>query len=171
MKLSKSNYACARVGDKCYYVFEDRSSVCFVSVFPEAMETQVVRVQLDRTLQFQSLLPAYNKFMGGVDRLSQVRKTYVLIENRSDTGYVPLFHFFYYAINNAYLLYTHNCRLFIDVGIAGMVFQVVVPSVELEKLAYREESVATAWMWADVQFITPPLPALFVKFVSARLPV
>ena len=50
--------------------------MCFVSnVFPEAMETQVVRVQLDRTLQFQSippLLPAYNKYMGGVDRLSQV---------------------------------------------------------------------------------------------------
>ena len=38
----------------------------------------------------------------------------------------------------------------------------VVPSVELEKLAYREEIVATAWMWADVQFI---LPAVFVKFV------
>ena len=52
-----------------------------------------------------------------------------------------------------------------------MVFQVVVASVELEKLAYREESVATAWMWADVQFITPPLPARFVKFVSARFPV
>ena len=53
-----------------------------------------------------------------------------------------------------------------------MVFQlVVVPSVELEKLAYREESVATAWMWADVQFITPPFPALFVKFVSARFSV
>ena len=32
-------------------------------------------------------------------------------------------------------------------------------------------SVATAWMWADVQFITPPLPAPFVKFVSARFPV
>ena len=29
---------------------------------------------------------------------------------------------------------------------ATMVFQVVVPSVQLEKLAYREESVATAWM-------------------------
>ena len=42
------------------------------------METHVVRVQLDRTLPFQSipLLPAYNKYMGGVDRLSQVRKTY-----------------------------------------------------------------------------------------------
>ena len=48
-------------------------------VFLEAMETQVVRVQLDRTLQFQSIppfLPAYNKHMCGVDRLSQVRKTY-----------------------------------------------------------------------------------------------
>ena len=32
----------------------------------------------------------------------------VLIENRSDTGYV----LFYYAINNAYLLYKHNCKLF-----------------------------------------------------------
>ena len=52
-----------------------------------------------------------------------------------------------------------------------MVFQAVVPSVELDKLAYREESIATAWMWADVQFITPSLPARFVKFVSARFPV
>ena len=80
MKLSKGNYACEWVGDICYYVFEDRSRVCFVSnVFPESMATQVVRVQLDRTLQFQSipsLLPAYNMYMGGVDRLSQVRKTY-----------------------------------------------------------------------------------------------
>ena len=44
-------------------------TVCFFSnVFPEAMETQVVRVQLDGALRFQSvppLLPAYNKYMGG----------------------------------------------------------------------------------------------------------
>ena len=94
----------------------------------------------------------------------------VSIENRSDTGYV----LFYYAINNAYLLYKHNCKLFhmppkelldfradlefVEVGIERnqwslkvrvipeMVFQVVVPSVELEKLVYREESVATVWM-------------------------
>ena len=52
-----------------------------------------------------------------------------------------------------------------------MVFQVVVPSIELEKLAYREESVATAQIWADIQFITTSLPALFVKLVSARFPV
>ena len=43
MKVSKGNYACERVGDICYYVFEDCSRVCFVSnVFPEAMETQIV---------------------------------------------------------------------------------------------------------------------------------
>ena len=33
----------------------------------------------------------------------------VLIENRSDTGYVLFFQF---SINNAYLLYKHNCKLF-----------------------------------------------------------
>ena len=53
--------------------------MCFVSnVFPEAMETQIVRVQLDGKLQFQSippLLPAYNMYVGGVDCLSQVKKT------------------------------------------------------------------------------------------------
>ena len=112
------------------------------------------------------------------------------------------FQLFDYSINNVYLLYKHNCKLFdmppkdllnfhadlvnllihrsryiesdqwsLEVRvIPEMVFQ-VVPSVELEKLVYRKDSVATAWMWADVQFITPPLPALFVKFISARFPV
>ena len=88
--------------------------MCFVSnVFPETMETQVVRVLLDRTLQFQSippLLPAYNKYMGGIYR------------RESDQ-------------------WSLKVRV-----IPEMVFQVVVPSVELVKLAYREESVATAWM-------------------------
>ena len=98
----------------------------------------------------------------------------LLIENQNDTGYVLFFSFFYYAINNAYLLYKHNCKLFdmppkelldfcadlvnllicrsryrkrpVVPQIPEMVFQVVafVPSVELEKLAHREESVATA---------------------------
>ena len=128
--------------------------------------------------------------MGGVDRLSQVRKPMVLIENRSDTDTSNF---------NAYLLYKHNCKLFdmppkelLDFR-AELVNLLIrrsrnrkrpvfpqssshsrdgVPgSCSLWKLAYREESVATAWMWADVQFITPPLPALFVKFVSTRFPV
>ena len=53
-----------------------------------------MRVQLDRTLQFQSippLLPAYNKYMGGVDYLSE--KPMVLTENRSDARYVLFFSF------------------------------------------------------------------------------
>ena len=40
-----------------------------------------------------------------------MRKTYGF-DNRSDTGYVLFLVFFYYAINNAYLLYKHNCKAF-----------------------------------------------------------
>ena len=80
MKLSKGDYASERVGDTCYYGFEDRKRVCLVSnVFPERMESDVVRVLMDGSLQLQAIppvLPAYNRYMGGVDRLSQVRKSY-----------------------------------------------------------------------------------------------
>ena len=99
VRLSKGNYACERVGDICYYVFEDRSRVCFVSnVFPEAMETQDVRVQLDRTLKFQS--------MGGVDCLSQVRKTYCFDKKSKQYWIRPFFSFDYT------IMYKHNCKLF-----------------------------------------------------------
>ena len=127
-----------------------------------------MRVQLDRTSQFQSippLLPAYNKYMGGVDRLSQVRETYGFDRKSKRYWIRPFFQFFYYAINNAYLLYKDNCKLFdmppkelldfradlvklqvgIEVGIESDQWslkvrvipenQVVVPSIELEKLA------------------------------------
>ena len=49
------------------------------NVFPERMDSDVVRVQIDGSLQLQAIppvLPAYNKYMGGVDRLSQIRKSY-----------------------------------------------------------------------------------------------
>ena len=36
----------------------------------------------------------------------------VLIENQSSTGYVLFSIFYYYAIDKAYLLYKHNCKLF-----------------------------------------------------------
>ena len=69
--------------------------MCFVSnVFPEAMETRLCESSLTELCNFSPfppLLPAYNKYMGGVDRLSQMM---VLIENRSDTGYVLFFSFF-----------------------------------------------------------------------------
>ena len=50
--------------------------------------------------------------MGGVDRLSQVRKTYVFDRKSKRYWIRPFFQFFYYAVNNAYLLYKHNCKLF-----------------------------------------------------------
>ena len=109
VKLSIGNYSCERVGDICYYVFEDCCRVCFVSnVFPKAMETQVVRVQLDRTLQFKSippLLPAYNTYMGGVDRLSQVRKTYGF----EQYCYVLFSVFFYNTIASCLICLPKSC--------------------------------------------------------------
>ena len=81
----------------CYYVFEDRRTVSFISnVFPESMETSVVHMHLDGTLQFQSippLLPAYNRYMGSVGRLNQLRKTYCFIGTLVDTGDMPFLSF------------------------------------------------------------------------------
>ena len=57
------------------------------------------------------MLPAYNKYIGGVDRLSQVRKSYGFDRKSKRYWVRAFFQFFYYIINNAYLLYKHNCRL------------------------------------------------------------
>ena len=84
------------------------------NVFPERMDSDVVRVQIDGSLQLQAIppvLPAYNKYMGGVDRLSQVRKSYGFDRKSRRYWVRAFFQFFDYAINNAYLLYKHNCRL------------------------------------------------------------
>ena len=50
--------------------------------------------------------------MGGVDRLSQVRKTYGFDRKSNRYWVCPFLQCFDYAINNAYLLYKHNCKLF-----------------------------------------------------------
>ena len=58
VKLSMSNNAYERVGDICYYVLKTTVGCDFVSnVFPEAMETQVVRVQLDGTFAISVYSP------------------------------------------------------------------------------------------------------------------
>ena len=61
VKLCKGNYACERV----YYatVFLRTTVGCVLLAMSSLMQSQVIRVQLDGTLQFQSippLLPAYN---------------------------------------------------------------------------------------------------------------
>ena len=77
------------------------------------MKGKVVRVQTDKLLRSQSvppLLPAYNKYMGGVDRTGQLKKTYGF-DRKSKRSWVRLFfHFFDIAVNNAYILYKHNCK-------------------------------------------------------------
>ena len=77
-------------------MFHDHREVCFVTnVFPERMVAPVARLQPEGVLRYQSvplLLPAYNKFMGGVDRTDQLRKTMCLIGNQSITGFVFSFN-------------------------------------------------------------------------------
>ena len=49
------------------------------NVFPERMDAPVARLQPEGVLRYQSvppLLPAYNKFMGGVDKTDRLRRTY-----------------------------------------------------------------------------------------------
>ena len=56
LKLSNGDYASERVGDTCYYAFEDRKRVCFViNVFPERMDRDVVRAQFVGSLQLQAI--------------------------------------------------------------------------------------------------------------------
>ena len=145
LKLSKGSYACEKVGEVCYYVFEDRRTVSFISnVFPESMETSVVRMQLDGTMQFKSippLLPAYNRYMGGVDRLNQLRKTYGFDRKSRRYWIRPFFQFFDYAINNAYLLYKHNCKTFKMSPMQLLTFRMELVSLLICRSRHRKRSV------------------------------
>ena len=59
-KPPKGCYVSERVGDKVYFVFQDRSQACFVTnVFPERMDSQVARVQPKGVLR--SLLQMYSR--------------------------------------------------------------------------------------------------------------
>ena len=75
--------------------------------------TPVARLQPEGVLRYQSvppILPAYNKFMGGVDRTNRRRRTYGF-DTKSKRYWLRIFfQFFDYAINNAYLLYKHSCH-------------------------------------------------------------
>ena len=77
------------------------------------MDSMVARLQPGGVLRNQSvppLLPAYNKFMGGVDRTDQIRKCYGF-DRKSKRSWLRLFfQFLDYAINNAHILYKHCCR-------------------------------------------------------------
>jgi len=123
VRLAKGSYSAKKVGDVCYYAFNDRRVVSFVSnVFPESICDKVPRVQSNggviRHQSIPPLLPAYNKYMGGVDRLSQLRKTYGYERKSKRYWLRPFFQLLDYAVNNAFILYKHNCKL---VGMKPMI--------------------------------------------------
>lgn len=114
--LSAGEYATERVGNTCYFSFNDRKVVNFATnAFPQTMG-KVARLQpKGRVLKLQSvppLVPAYNKFMGGVDRFNHLRKTYGYDRKSRRYWFRPFFQFFDYAVNNAFILYKHNCDSF-----------------------------------------------------------
>ena len=109
----KGQYRAKTVGDIRYFVFNDHKVCSFATnTFPEQMPEKVFRVQGDGRLHAQSvppLLPAYNSYMGGVDTTGHLRKTYGY-DRKSKRYWLRLFfQFLDLAINNAYILYKHNC--------------------------------------------------------------
>lgn len=115
IKPPSGRYESESVGDVCYYTFNDRSLVSFVSnAFPESMASRVARLPpKGNVLKYQQVppvLPAYNHFMGAVDRLSQFRKTYGFDRKSKRYWIRPFMTFLDYAINNAWILYKHNCK-------------------------------------------------------------
>ena len=71
------------------------------NVFPEHTDTPVARLQPEGVLRYQSvppILPAYNKFMGGVDRTNQRSRTYGFDRNSKHYWLRIFFQFFDYAI-------------------------------------------------------------------------
>ena len=94
-QVCTGSYASEKVGDNCFFfVFQDRKQVCFITnAFPEHMDSKVFRMQPGGVLRAQPvppLLPAYNKFMGGVDRTDQLRKTYGF-DRKSKRSWLRLF--------------------------------------------------------------------------------
>ena len=116
--LEKGTYKWVSVGrgeSKLYcFAYHDREVVRFVTnAFPPTMsasgavrESSGLLVKRD----IPPLVPAYNKFMGAVDRTGQLRKYYGN-DRRCKRAWLRIFfHLFDLAVNNAFLLYKHDCK-------------------------------------------------------------
>ena len=102
-KPPRGTYLSKTVEGTSYFVFHDRREVCFVTnVFSEHMGTPVATLQPDGVLRCQfvpPLLPAYNKFMGGVDRTDQRRRTYGFDRKSKRYWLRIFFQFFDYMLS------------------------------------------------------------------------
>ena len=117
-KPRKGDYKCVSVGTgrqkTQYFVYHDRKLVSFITnVFPASMDTTVEVLESDGILVKKSvppLLPAYNKYMGGVDLTNQLQKYYAFDRRCRRPWLRIFFHLLDFAVNNAHILYKHNCR-------------------------------------------------------------
>ena len=119
LPLEKGEYKCVTVGTgelelNCF-AYNDRKLVRFITnAFPPSMTAKgPVREPSGNLVkrEIPPLVPAYNKFMGAVDRTGQLRKYYGN-DHRCKRPWLRIFfHLFDLAVNNAYILYKHNCRL------------------------------------------------------------
>ena len=110
-------YLAVACGDTNYYVFSDRKVVCFVTnVFPLHTRPMWRKEKGGEGFMRESdsvppLVPAYNFFMGGVDRTNQMCGRYIT-DHRCVRPWMRVFiQLLHLAVVNAYLLYKHNCRL------------------------------------------------------------
>ena len=110
----KGEYRCTSVGDIQYFVYHDRKVVRFITnVFPASMDHKVPVLQPQGILVEQTvppLLPAYNKYMGGVDLTDQLQRYYAFDRKSTRSWLRVFFHLFDIAVDNAHILYKHNCR-------------------------------------------------------------
>ena len=115
-------------------------------MFPENMESRVARLQPGCVLKKQSvppLLPAYNKFMGGVDRTDHLRKSYGFDRKCRRYWLCLFFQFFNYSINNAHILYNHSCKRHEIVPKDQLEFRMELHLL-LERVKQSDKSVDTA---------------------------
>ena len=117
-QIEKGDYRCATVGRgeslvHCF-AYHDRNLVRFVTnAFPLSMTTKGVVREASGLLvkrDIPPLVPAYNKFMGAVDRTGQLRKYYGNDRRCMRPWLRIFFHLFDLAVNNAFLLYKHDCK-------------------------------------------------------------
>ena len=161
LDLAKGDYLCipAAQGDVNYYAYNDRSLVRFITnVFPASMESRVPVRQSSGALvskHVPPLLPAYNKFMGAVDRTGQLRKYYGFDRKVKRPWLRIFFNLFDIAVNNAHILYRHSCRGSLVKPKDLLGFRVEVVHLILDSVSRRARKRTAS---QALQFVANPSP-------------
>ena len=111
--LAKHEYRSVERDGVTFYAWKDTKIVRFITNVFSDSPSRVSRRQKDGSLKYiscPSLLPAYNKFMGGVDLCDLFKATYG-IDRKSKRWWLRIFFSFLdFSIVNSFILYRHACR-------------------------------------------------------------